>query len=32
MMLAYLEHFVHENDAESRQDNDVASLSKALKL
>ena len=31
-MLAYLEHFVHENDAESRQDDDVATLSKALEL
>ncbi|KAG2400403.1 Cytokinin dehydrogenase [Vigna angularis] len=31
-MLAYLEHFVHEKDAESRQDDEVASLSRALEL
>ncbi|TKY74861.1 Cytokinin dehydrogenase 7 [Spatholobus suberectus] len=31
-MLAYVEHFVHGNDAESRQDDDVANLSKALDL
>ncbi|CAJ1973577.1 unnamed protein product [Sphenostylis stenocarpa] len=31
-MLAYLEHFVRENDAESRQDDDVASLARALEL
>ena len=32
MLLTYVEHFFHENDVESRQDNDIASLSKALEL
>ena len=31
-MLAYLELFVHEKNSESRQDNDIARLSKALEL
>lgn len=31
-MIAYLECFVHENDTESRPDDDVSSLSKALDL
>ena len=31
-MLAYQEHFIHENDTESRQDDDVEGLSKVLEL
>ena len=31
-MIAYLEHFVHGNDTESRPDDDVSSLSIALEL
>ncbi|KAJ7966361.1 Cytokinin dehydrogenase [Quillaja saponaria] len=31
-MIAYLEHFVHGNDTESRTDDDVTSLCKALDL
>ncbi|KAF4382204.1 hypothetical protein G4B88_011533 [Cannabis sativa] len=31
-MIAYLERFVHENDAESNQDDDVSTISNALEL